>query len=90
MTTTRVKYTTPVVKLALERNWISEQQLKECKELLRKSTRIGLESTIEEILVKQGLLSQQQLDELTELSDLAEKGSLFGAYRLGEMLGKGG
>ncbi|MFP4417603.1 MAG: serine/threonine protein kinase [Fibrobacterota bacterium] len=87
---TRVKYTTPVVKLALERKWISEQQLNECKDLLRKSTRIGLESTMEEILLKQGLLNRQQLDELTELSDLAEKGSLFGAYRLGEMLGKGG
>ncbi len=88
--TTRVKYTTPVVKLALERKWISEEQFNECKALLRKSNKIGLESTIEEIFLKQGVLSQQQLDELVQLSDLTEKGSLFGAYRLGEMLGQGG
>lgn len=86
----RVRYETPVIKLAVERKLISVVQYEECRELVRKSKRIGLNSSIEEILQKQGLVSQDQFDELAEIARLGEKGDLFGGYRLQGLIGQGG
>ncbi len=86
----RFQYKTPLVTLALERKLISEKQFDECKELTRKTRKLGLETSMEELLIKQGYLSQDQLQELRHIVELGEGGSLFGAYRLGDLLGEGG
>lgn len=86
----RVRYETPVIKLAVERKLISAEQYEECRELVRKSKKIGLDSSVEEVLQKQGLVSQEQFDELAEIARLGEKGDLFGGYRLQGLIGQGG
>ncbi|MBD3240695.1 MAG: protein kinase [Chitinivibrionales bacterium] len=86
----RTQYKTPLVSIALERKLITEKQFEQCKELARKTRRIGLDTSMEELLVKQGYLSQDQLQELRHIAELGEGGSLFGAYRLGDLLGEGG
>lgn len=79
-----------VLDLAVERKLLSAAQAEEVRELLRKSKRIGLESTPEELLVKQKLLSEAQVQELTHIAELTEGGTVFGNYRLGTLLGEGG
>jgi serine/threonine protein kinase len=79
-----------IVKLALEKKLITQQQVDQCKDLAKKSKKIGLEATIEEILVKQGIVSQDQLDDLKDMCQLAEGGTVFGMYRLGTLIGQGG
>lgn len=86
----KVRYETPVIKLAIERKWLSTEQYEECKELLKKSKKIGLESSLEEIFVKQNLLTQEQISELQEIATLGEGGNLYGGYQLGKLLGQGG
>jgi serine/threonine protein kinase len=86
----RLKYDTPVVKLALERKLLSEEQHRQCKDLLRKSKKMGLETDIEDILVRRGFLQPEELEELREITQTATKGDVFGSYRLSEMLGEGG
>ncbi len=86
----KTRYETPIIKLAVERKLISEKQYEQCRELVKKSKRIGLESSIEEVLVKQGFLSQDQLKELSEIVRLGESGDYFGGYRLRRLIGKGG
>ncbi len=85
-----VRYESPIIKLAVERKLITSQQHEQCRELVKKSKRIGLESTIEEVLLKQGLLSKEQIDELTEISQLCEGGELYSGYRLRKLIGQGG
>ena len=80
----------PVVKLALEKKLISQQHIDHCKDLVEKSKNIGLDTTIEEVLVKQGIVSEEQLDELKDMCQLAEGGTVFGTYRLGTLIGQGG
>lgn len=81
----------PIVKLALEREMITEAQLDQCKEILKKSKRIGFEATLEEIIVKQGFLLDEQIEELRHISTLGVgDGTHFGPYRLGKLLGEGG
>lgn len=84
------RFESPLIQLAIERKMITSTQYDQCKELVKKSKKIGLESTIEEVLVKQGFLSNEQLQELSELLQLVEKGELFGGYRLQRLIGKGG
>jgi eukaryotic-like serine/threonine-protein kinase len=79
-----------VVKLALEKKLISQQQVDDCKSLVEKSKDIGLDTTIAEVLVKQGIVSEDQLDELKDMCQLAKGGTVFGAYRLGRLIGQGG
>jgi eukaryotic-like serine/threonine-protein kinase len=79
-----------IIKLALEKKLISQQQVDHCKDLAKKSKKIGLETTIEEILVKQGIISKDQLDDLNDMYLLAEGGTVFGLYRLGKLIGQGG
>ncbi len=86
----RAKYTTPVVKLALEKKLITPDQHEQCKDLLRKSKKIGLEATIEEIIIKQGLLTTDQVSELNEITELGDGETVFGSYRLVRLIGKGG
>jgi serine/threonine-protein kinase len=86
----KVRYESPVIKLAIDRKMLSVEQYEECKELLKKSKKIGLESSLEEILVKQNILTQQQFSELQEISTLGEGGDLFGGYQLGKLIGQGG
>jgi serine/threonine-protein kinase len=81
----------PIIKLALERKLITEAQCEECKDMLRKSKKIGFEATLEEILVNQGFLLEEQIEELRHISTLGiGDGTLFGPYRLGKLLGEGG
>jgi eukaryotic-like serine/threonine-protein kinase len=81
----------PIVKLALERKLITESQCEECKDMLRKSRKIGFETTLEEVLVNQGFLLEEQIEELRHISQLGVgDGTLFGPYRLGKLLGEGG
>jgi serine/threonine protein kinase len=86
----KIRYDTPLLQLAVERKMISAEQYEQCRELVKKSKRIGLESSFEEVLLKQGFLSDEQLQELTEIITLGEKGDFFGGYRLQRMIGKGG
>lgn len=80
----------PFVKLALEKKLISRKHIDQCKDLVEKSKKIGLDTTIEEVLVKQGIVSKDQLDDLKDLCRLAEGGTVFGSYRLGRLIGQGG
>ncbi|MDG5813625.1 serine/threonine-protein kinase [Chitinispirillales bacterium ANBcel5] len=87
---TKVRYENPVIKLAVERKLVSRKQHLDCRELVKKSRRIGLETTIEEIMIKQGFLSEEQLEELQEISRLGESGDYYGGYRLQKLVGQGG
>jgi serine/threonine protein kinase len=86
----KTQYDTPIVKLAVERKLLNDKQYDQCRELVRKSKRIGLEASLEEVMVKQGYLSGEQLEELTEIVRLGETGDYFGGYRLQRLIGKGG
>ena len=81
---------TMLVKLAVERDILTQEQVDSCKELVRKSKKIGLDTSLKEVLLKQGFLTQEQLEELEHISEHAEKGDLFGNYRLASLLGEGG
>jgi eukaryotic-like serine/threonine-protein kinase len=85
-----IETTTPIEKLALDRKLLTKKQLDQCFELVKKSKKIGLETTVEEILVRQGVLTEQQVHELREISQLTEDGTVFGPYRLGRQIGAGG
>jgi serine/threonine-protein kinase len=84
------RYESLLIQCAIERKLITIAQYEQCRELVKKSRKIGLESTIEEVLVKQGCLTEEQIQELSELIQLAEKGDFFGGYRLQRLIGKGG
>jgi serine/threonine-protein kinase len=80
----------PVVKLALEKKLIYKEQLERSIEMVKKSRKIGLQTTIEEVLVKQGLISETKMQELQEINQMVDGGKLFGTYRLGRLIGQGG
>ncbi len=84
------RFESPVIQLAVERKLISTKQYETCRDLARKSKRIGLESSIEEVMLKQGLITEEQMHELSEIVRLGEKGDYFGGYRLQRLIGKGG
>ncbi|MBN1760763.1 MAG: serine/threonine protein kinase [Chitinispirillaceae bacterium] len=86
----KIKFESPLIQLAVERKLISMEQFGQCRELVKKSRRIGLESSFEEVLLKQGFLTEEQLHELSEIITLGEKGDFFGGYRLQRLIGKGG
>lgn len=86
----RVQYKTPLVTAALDRKLITEKQFDQCRELAKKGRKIGLDTTIEEVLLKQGILTSEQLQELKQIVELGDGGTLFGNYRLGDVLGEGG
>jgi serine/threonine protein kinase len=86
----KIKYETPVMQMAVERKLLSMDQYAQCRELVKKSRRIGLESSIEEVMLKQGFVTEEQLHELAEIVALGEKGDFFGGYRLQGLIGKGG
>jgi len=88
--TKRSTYLTPVVKLALEKKLLTQEQFEACKQTCQKAKRLGIEATIDEMLVKQGHLTDQQLAELTDISSMTDGDSSFGNYRLGNLLGEGG
>jgi eukaryotic-like serine/threonine-protein kinase len=77
-------------KLVVERKLVSKKQLDQCVELVKKTKKIGLEATLEEICVKQGVLTEAQVHEIKEIGQLAEGGTLFGPYVLGRLIGEGG
>ena len=81
----------PIVKLALEKKLITEEQCEQCREMIKKSKKIGFETTMEELLVKQGFLLEEQVEELQHISELGTSdGKYFGHYRLGRLIGEGG
>jgi serine/threonine-protein kinase len=81
----------PVIKLALEKKMVTEEQVDQCKEMLRKGKKIGFDTTLEELLIKQGFLIEEQVEELKHISTLGDgTGTLFGHYRLGRLIGEGG
>ena len=53
------KYDSPLVQLAVERKVISAKQYEQCKELVKKSKRIGLATTFKEVMVKQGFCTEE-------------------------------
>jgi len=86
----KLEYITPVIKTALDKKLITEVQHDKCKELLRKSNKLGLETSIEEIVIKQGYLSEDKVEELREIMTLSDGGEHFGRYQLQKLIGKGG
>ena len=81
----------PIIKLALEKKLVTAEQVEQCSEMLRKGKKIGFETTMEELLVKQGFLIEEQVEELRHISQLGNgTGTLFGHYRLGKQIGEGG
>jgi serine/threonine protein kinase len=82
--------TVPTLKLALEKKIVSQKDIENCRDLVKKSKKIGLETTLEEVLLKQNLITQEQLQELKHLSQITDGGKMFGSYRLGRMIGQGG
>ncbi|MBN1130755.1 MAG: serine/threonine protein kinase [Chitinispirillaceae bacterium] len=82
---------TPVIKLALDKQLITEAQCDVCRCILHKGKAIGFDTTIEEILIKQGFIAQEQMEELRAISQLVQSsGGHFGPYRLGRLIGEGG
>lgn len=86
----RKQVESPLAKLAVERKLLSAKQYDECRALVKKSKRIGLASSFEEVMVKQGFVTEEQLLELSEIMRLGEKGDFFGGYRLQRLIGSGG
>ena len=82
--------TLPVLKLALEKKILNQKDLDQCRELVKKSKKIGLATSLEEVLIKQNIVSEEQLQELKDVCRLADGGKIFGTYRLGRLLGQGG
>jgi eukaryotic-like serine/threonine-protein kinase len=80
----------PYVKLALDRKIISEEQLELCRSIAKKSRKLGLETSIEDVLISKGFLTPEQVHELSEISQLTDDGKVFGAYRMVELIGEGG
>lgn len=80
-----------IIELALERKMLSANQLDQCKEILKKSKKIGFEATLEEVIVNQGFMLAEQFQELRHLSQLGTgDGTQFGPYKLGRLIGEGG
>ena len=79
-----------LVQLALEKKLISQKQVDQCVELVKKSAKIGLDTTVEEVLVKQKILAEDQIQDLRDMCQMAEGGTVFGVYRLGRLIGQGG
>lgn len=79
-----------IIKVALDKKLITQKQLDECEKLMMKSRVIGLQTTIEEVLVKQGILSEDRIEELRKIARIAGGGTFFGCYRLGRLIGEGG
>jgi serine/threonine protein kinase len=79
-----------IVKLALEKKLISQKQVEQSQELVKKSCKIGLTTTLEEVMTKQGILTEDQIQDLRDMCLMAEGGTVFGTYRLGQLLGEGG
>lgn len=79
-----------IIKIALDKGLISQNQVEECERLVLRSKTIGLDTTIEEVAVKQGMLSKEQIEDLLEIAQLAGDGTFFGNYRLGRLIGEGG
>lgn len=90
MPASKVRYESPIIKLAVERKLLSPEQHLQCRELVKKSKKIGLESTIEEVMIKQGFITREQIEELKEISQLGEGGEMYGGYRLRKLIGQGG
>jgi len=86
----KTRFESPLVKMVVQRKLVTRDQYEQCRELLKKSKMIGLESTIEELFIKQGLLTAEQLNELSEIVSLGEGGDFFGGYRLKKLIGQGG
>lgn len=86
----RQRYESPLVKLAVERKMLTAKQFAQCRELVKKSRRIGLATTFEEVMVKQGFCTEEHIHELSEILRLGEKGDYFGGYRLKRVIGRGG
>jgi serine/threonine protein kinase len=83
--------TESIIELALERKLITANQLDQCKEILRKSKKIGFEATLEEVIVNQEFMLAEQFEELRHLSQLGTgDGTQFGPYKLGKLIGEGG
>jgi eukaryotic-like serine/threonine-protein kinase len=80
----------PIVKLALEKKLVSQKQVEQCVELVKKSNKIGLAATVEEVMAKQGVLTEDQLQDLRDMCQMADGGTVFGTYRLGRLIGQGG
>ena len=80
-----------VIDLALERKLITASQLDQCKEILKKSKKIGFEATLEDVIVNQEFMLAEQFEELRHLQQLGTgDGTQFGPYKLGKMIGEGG
>ena len=86
----KTRFESPLIKMIVQRKLVTRDQYEQCRELLKKSKKIGLESTIEELFIKQGLLTAEQLNELSEIVKLGEGGDFFGGYRLKKLIGQGG
>lgn len=80
----------PIIKLALEKKLVTQIQVDQCRELVKKSNRIGLSATIEEVMIKQGVLTEDDVQDLRNLCQIADGGTIFGTYRLGKLIGEGG
>jgi eukaryotic-like serine/threonine-protein kinase len=80
-----------IIELALERKLITASQLDQCKEILKKSKKIGFEATLEDVIVNQGFMLAEQFEELRHLQQLGTgDGTQFGPYKLGRLIGEGG
>jgi serine/threonine protein kinase len=79
-----------IAKLAVEKKLVSQKQVDQCVELVKKSAKIGLTATVEEVMVKQGVLTEDQIQDLRDMCQMAEGGTVFGTYRLGRLIGEGG
>jgi serine/threonine protein kinase len=83
--------TESLIELARERKLITAGQLDQCKEILRKSRKIGFEATLEEVIVNQGFMLAEQFEELRHIRQLGTgDGTQFGPYKLGKCIGEGG
>ena len=80
----------PIIKLALEKKLVTQAQVDQCRELVKKSNRIGLSATLEEVMIKQGIFTEDDVQDLRNMCQIADGGTIFGTYRLGKLIGEGG
>ena len=75
--------------LALGRGWLTQAQIDECLGIQTKIIEAGVDSTLEEVLLKKNYLTKQQVAAINSLLGKGVKGSIEG-YEILEKIAQGG
>ncbi len=75
--------------LALEREWLTQAQVDECRAIRQKIIDAGVDSSLDEVLLKKTYLTKQQVAALNSLLGKGVKGAIEG-YEILEKIAQGG